>query len=385
MSLRTLPGRPRSRRQRVTLTLSAAVLPLALTACGSASATTGSASSDDSPSASIGAAYDNLMEAKSATFTMSLEDPDGSLEQAATEAEDGVSQGVADALLDGSVSFTIDPTGDLTLGDLQDADPGASVEDSLSTVNYAMAVRTGEDDVLGIRLVDGVLFAKVDLDTVDRLAEDAGSDPVSPMLDQAGALSPELADVVTDVKAGQWLQLDLAPFTGQLEGLAGSTGAGDLPQLDGQQLAADLLAAVEPFTEVTGGDDGVYDVEVQARGAVLAGAQVLSDAFGDLGGGLGLPSDELTDPDLEGLRDGPLTATVELDGDSLSRLTLDLSSLVDVAPAGEDVPDLTGARLVLDVADDADEVSEPDDVSDVDLGALVQTVLGSFMGAGTPS
>ncbi len=397
MSVSTLPGRSRSRRHRLGLTLTAAVLPLTLAACGSTASTTGSGAASaqnvaSSPGDDIGKAYDNLMNAKSATFTLSLEDKDGNLKKAATQGKDSLGGAGADALLDGSVSITIDPSGDLTLGQVSNADPGASLQDSISRVNLAMAVKTGDKDVLGLRLVDGTLFARVDLGAIDEITAATGNDPVSPSLDGAGQSLPQLGQAITDLKAGTWLRLDLAPLVGQLESLSGAAGGATpsaMPQLDGQKLATDLMAAVTPFTEVTGGKDGKYDVSVQARSAVTAAANVLADALGTAAGGLGesfgLSADELRNPDLGGLRDGPLKATVELNGDSFSKMTLDLGSVKDVAPADETAPELAGSSVVLDIKDDADEIKAPEDVSSVDLNALITQFLGALGGGLTAS
>ncbi len=386
MPLRTHPAARPSRRHRLGLTLTAAVLPLTLAACGSTASTTGSGSSGNgsakvasTPGADISKAYDNLMKAKSATFTLSLKDADGNLKKAASEGKDGLSPAAADALLNGTVSLTIDPSGDLTLGQVTDADPGASLQDSLSRVNIAVAVKTGDKDLLGLRLVDGTLFARVDFGTLDQIAAATGSDPISPSLDEAGQSLPQLGAAITDLKAGKWLKLDLAPLAGQLESLTGAAGGASpsaMPQLDGQKLATDLVAAVKPFTEVTGGKDGKYDVSVKARGAVTAAANVLADSLGGLGTSVGISPDTLRNPDLGGLQDGPLTGTVELDGDSFKQLTLDLSSIKDVVPATENVPDLAGGTVVLDIKDDADQIKAPDNVSAVDLNALLTQFLG---------
>lgn len=387
MSLTTLPGRPRSRRRRLGLTLTAAVLPLTLAACGSTASTTGSGTDKagakvaSSPGDDMSTAYEHLMKAKSATFTLSLDDADGNLKKAATGGEDGLSEPAADAITSGTISITIDPSGDLTLGEVADADPGASPQDSLSRVNLAMAVKTGDKDVLGLRLVDGTLFARVDLGTIDEISAATGNDPISPSLDEAGQSLPQLGAAITDLKAGKWLTLDLAPLVGQLENLSGAAGGASpsaMPELDGQKIATDLLAAVKPFTEVTGGKDGKYDVAVQARGALTAAANVLADSVGGLGDSFGVSGEELRNPDLDGLRDGPLKATVELDGDSFSKVTLDLSSLKDVAPADEDLPELAGASVVLDIQDDADEITAPDDISGVDLNALIMQFFGAL-------
>ena len=373
-SLLPLTRTARPGRTRLGLTAAALALPLALAGCGGDDTGEGGGGDGEAKEpADLGAAYDRLLDAQTATFTLSLDDGDGNLKRLATEDEtDPLNDETADTVIGGKVVVTIDPAGDATLREATQVDPAASPADQLTAVNYSVSVEADGGPVAQLRLVDGALFAAVDFDRIDGIAEGAGEEPLGPQLDGFAAQSPELAAAVEDLRAGQFLTLDLAPLLSTFEGLAGPTPTG--APVDGAQLAEDLLAAVQPHSTVTGGEEGTFDVTVKAKPALQAASQVFAE--------LPIPgvTDAIDPAQFEALDDGDLRGTVSLQGESLSQVTLDLDSVNDVnAPDEEDV-ELAGSDLVLGIDDEADEVTAPGEVSDVDLNALVMSFFGAFAG-----
>lgn len=380
----------RPARHRLGAAAAVFVLPFTLVACGGDSAG-GSTGSGDNPivggageggvvgggggdAPSGQAVYDKLMQSTSTSVRLSVEDPDGAIKRGILADDPETPEAIIDTFLGGSISFTVDPAGDQTLGELQATSVDAPVAEQLKATNVSFSVDAKGGPIAQLRLVDGVMYAAADLNTIGDIAVEAGEPNAQAQLDAGLSSIPQGTQLATDLRDGKFLKLDLAPFAGQLEGL---TGAAPMPDqmVDGQKLAQDLLAAVQPFTMVTGGENGTYDVEVEAKRALTALADSLKAS--------GIPGfDTLDATELDMLKEGTVKGSFSTDGDSLTEVTLDLQSLIAVVPddGGTPAPDLSGSILKLEIDDSADEVGVPDGVSDIDLNALVSQLFGSFLG-----
>lgn len=359
-------------RRRVPAALAVVVLPLtALVGCGQAEQSTRS-----SVEAELRQAGDHLLDSESTTVTISLDDAKGTAKAAITNGPDAAPEAVADALLGGSVSFTIDPASGKTLRDLQSTDPATPPAESLKLVNMAFSVDADGGPLVQVRLVGGDLYTAVDLERIGGLADKAGEPDFSAQVDEfARSAPPDFQPLVADLQDGKWVRLPLAEYADQLNEL-GSPPAG-APSPDPDKLASDLLAAVRPFVEVTDagdkGDQRILDVRVQAREALKA----LFDVVGRSVPGL----DQLPAQQLDTLAAGTVDGKVFLEDSHLTKLSLDLSSIARVSPDGSTAPDLTGSTLTVSVDDSADEVEVPEDLSSVDVGVLVEQFLGSLTGS----
>lgn len=354
-------------------------LPLGtMAACGDSAADTGS-----SVQGSLQKAADNLAASGATSVRLRLDDAESKLRQAVTGGADGASPQVADLLLGGTISFTVDPAGGKTMREVQQADPAAPLADRLQRVNVSMAVEADGGQVLAVRLVGGDLYARVDLERVRGIADKVapGSDTGASIDALSQQAPPELQPLLTDVRAGKWVKLPLAELAPQLEQLQALSGAAPsaAPSLYAK-LGTDLLAAVRPFVTVTdaGGEGGtqVLDVTVQAKAALKAAVGVLGSTVP------AVPGLQALDPAMfDSLSDATVAGTVTLAQERFTQVSLDLGSLVRLdASTSSPAPDLTGSRLTMDIDDSADEVTVPDDVSSVEAGKLVTGLLSGLTG-----
>ncbi|MCW2623106.1 MAG: hypothetical protein JWL64_2708 [Frankiales bacterium] len=368
-------------RNRLGAAAAVLVLPLSLTACGGGDSKSGS----DSPSETAGVtkkddgkiqdAYANLLKSKSTSFAVSLSDPDGNLKKSLLEdsSSDPIKPETVDRILGGKITLSVDPTGTKTFQDIQGMDVQADPAAALKAVNLALKVEDKDGPIAELRIVEGVIFASVDIDKIDQIDKEAGGKGVGTSFDEQLSQLPGGTAIGPDLRAGKFLKLDLTPFIGQLAKLAGQTPTpSSTPAPDAsKKLTDDLLAAVKPFTQITSQGKGDFDVEVEAKSALKAAAGVLSTS--------GLPgAKDLDLTEIDKLRDGKLKGAFSLDGDHLKEATLDLASIVAIAPADPKSPNLDGSKVKLAVNDSADGIGVPDKVSAVDLNSLLGFLLGSL-------
>lgn len=378
------PGAPVTRlplpARRLAAGTALVALPLAAAVgCGSA---TGAAK--QSVQTSLQKASDNLGTSRAASFVLRFDDPKGSLKKQVTSGKDPASSQLADVLLGGTVSFTIDPTGSTTLRDLQAAPAGTRASTQLDAVNLAMSVQADGGPLAQVRLVRGDVYLNVGLDTVQDVLRRSGSaTDVRRSLDQAAQGAPgEVGPLLADVKAGKWVKI---PRSAVAQGLdrQGATPT-PTPSVDSTRLGNDLLAAVRPFVAVTetatSGGTRTIDVKVQAKQAlkaVLAQLRTVQQSVPGLA--------QLDTSGLDEIGDGTANGAITITDDHFRRLTLDLASLSALAPPtpGSAAPDLTGSALALEVDDAAKEVTAPDDVSPVDVTSLVSQLAPALGGTRT--
>lgn len=369
-------------KQRPALRLAAGALALALplaavAACG--------AEKRKTVAQELTAATTFLGDSKAAAFTLRFDDARGNLAKAA--AKDGdMPEEVADALLGGSLTYVVDAAGDKTLRSLQEQQ-GTDATSALKDVNLAFVLKDDKAELLELRLVDGTLYAHVDLDEVGRLARLGGAEDFDASLDEAVAgADPRLAEALRDVRAGAWLTLPLEDFVDDLKGLAESVVPGGVPTAapkgyDADALGSKVLDAVRPYVTATDANDSssdrVIDVKVKVRPALKALLSVLK-AEKDLPFAGALSEVVPSDID-ENVSDAEAHGTIRLEDSHLTQVSVDLDSLRKLAkdPGGTD---LAGVSVVLDIDDSADEVEAPTGVKTVDVGALLEDLIGGFFG-----
>ncbi|MGZ6792981.1 MAG: hypothetical protein ACXVFV_08505 [Mycobacteriales bacterium] len=368
--------RPSTRLAAGTLVLA---LPLAAAAgCG--------VEKRQSVKAELTAAEHHLGASRSASFTLRVDDSKGSLAALATK-DGSTPKALAQDLLRTSITYTVDAAGNATLAGLSGRATG-SLAEQLKKVDASVLVRDGSAELGELRLVAGVLYARVDLTEIGRLAEEGGVEDFDRKLDDAVASAdPRLATGLKDVRAGKWVRLPLASYLDKFQELAkgftGITPEATTPgKADYDGLGKRLFAAVKPYVKVTDANDSssdrVLDVDVKARPAVKAALAVLQAEKGLPFAGL-LRGTTPADVDSK-LADGTAHGTITLASGHLKQVTVDMESIRSLDPKpGKDR--LTGSSVVLDVDDSAGRVSAPTDLSSFDLGALIDSFLSQAQGA----
>lgn len=359
----------------------AVVLPLAaVAACG--------AEKKKTVAQEFATAQEHLGDAKAASFTLRLDDAEGNLAKLAAKEGD-VPRPVLDALLGGSITYVADAAGDAALRSVSSGttDP-SDVQGALKKANLAFVIKDDKGELLELRLVDGVLFAHVNLAEVGRLAEAGGAEDFDASLDEALAgMDPRLGQALKDVRAGKWLKLDVAPLVDDLKGLAESVVPGGVPTAsaspyDASALGRKAWAAVQPHVTATDANDDssdrVIDVRVDARPALKALLGVMKAEkdlpFASILGGVA-PAD--ID---EQVADGEAKGQIRLADSHLKQVSLDLESL-RLLSKDPGTDSLAGVKVVIDVDDQVDELSAPKDVSAIDFAALLEELIGSFFGS----
>ncbi len=367
--------RPRSLR------LAAGTLALALPL---AAATGCGAEKKRTITAEFASAQTNLENSVGASFTLRVTDAQGNLKKAAVN-DGSLADTLADALVGASVTYTVDPAGDKTLGQLSGTGTTLSAK-TLNDSNVAVVIRDDKTVLAEIRVVAGVLYLHLDLGEVRRLVEAGGGKDFDSQLDSFGTDGPpEASQLITDLRAGKWISLDAGKYVDQLsqlgEGLLGASGTP--APVDTKGLGADLFAAVKPYVKVTDANDSskdrVLDVTVQARPALKAALAALK-ANKDLPFAPLLEGATPADID-KNVKDGTAKGRITLADGHLTSFSVDLESIRSLAPE-PGATSLAGVSVLVEVDDSADEVKAPKDVSSVKLDDLIQQFLDGFSNRG---
>jgi hypothetical protein len=344
------------------------VLAIGLAGCGAKSA-----------QESADQAAQNLSSAKVATFTLHLVDPKKSLlNDSSMTASDKKSLAMVE---DSTFRITIDPPGDSTLGGTPAASSGGDLAKSLKNSGAVeLAVTNAGKDIVGLRMVDGVLCVKADLTALSSLS---GQDLSSQL---AGAPA-ELSSAVTGLKDGKWLCLDLPGLIAknpQLSALASGAGS----QLSAQQMAElrqKLMAALNSnSTQSVSTADGRTVVTMKVKAKAFLTAAV--DALGSTGVP-GMPSVSDLKSQLSSMSDGAITATLTAKDGHYTQAALDLHSLAELSTDAQAKSSTDGVQLIADIDDSASAVTAPAAADSVSLNSLVEKVLsgaGSGLLSGLP-
>jgi hypothetical protein len=340
--------------------------------------------------AELSSAVSNIENSKAASFTVGFNDSKGTV--AALINKDGsVPKPLVKELLGGSVTYTVDPASDRKLKDLSYSSGTSSADLTavLKTVN-SFVVKDATTSLGELRLVDGVLYAHVDLKEIGRLAKAGGAKDFDSSLDDAAASAdPKLAKVITDVRAGKWIQLPLTKYLSKLQDLAKNVTSG----LTGQQkaeadkastidfggLSQKVFTAAKPYIKVTDANDSssnrVLDVNIKVRPALKAALTVLQ-AEKDLPFASEIAKINPSDID-DNTSDGTAHGTISLKSGHLTQVAIDIESIRTLDPKESKTSknSVTGASVIFDLDDSADQVTAPTDLSSVDLGALLDDFL----------
>lgn len=348
-------------------------------------AVTGCASKKKTIEAELTAASGYIDSSTSLSMTFGVSDGKGTLKKLMTSGEDAITPALADSLLASSVTVTLDPSGDATFASLSKAASTPEYKnlpaaDKVKQFNASIVVRSFDADLVQLRLVDGVLYGATDLNKIDQIARDNGTDGVPADLDQ---IDPVLGQLESDLRAGKWVRLPLASYLDTFEDMLGGldTTEGELAQPDAEQVGKTVLEAIKPHVKVVdaeGKHSGrVLDVTVQAKSAMQAAITALQT--------LPVPLGELQEIDgaalAEQMSDTALTGQITLADSHFTGFSVDLEPLRTLVKDVSGEP-LTGARLTLQVDDSAEPVTAPTDLSTVKLGDFIESFFGGLFGGG---
>jgi hypothetical protein len=327
------------------------------------------------------AARSHLADSQAASFTLRLGDSKGALAALAAKDGDLPATAVQD-LLGGSVTYTFDAESGKKLESLDPSASTADLRSALKNVHFAIAVKDAKATVAEIRLVNSALFVRVDINEIDRVAQEAGSDGVASSVDDFIDSAPaEYQPALRDAKAGKWMKLPLDSYLDKIKDLGKSIptpAAGTGSQL--QKTGTDLLTAMKPFVKVTDANDNaskrVLNVDVEARPALKAALGVLQTAKGlpFLGAFKGVSAADID----QNVAAGTAHGTVTLSDGHLTQVTVDMESIRALDPE-KGSTSLAGSTVILDVDDSAARVTAPtDNVSAVDVKALIDDLFQQF-------
>jgi hypothetical protein len=340
--------------------------------------------------AEFSSAVSNLENSKAVSFTLSFKDTKGTV--AGLVNKDGsVAKPLVKELLGGSVTYTVDPASDKKLKEL-DYTAGTSSADlsaALKTVNLGFVVKDSTTALGELRLVDGVLYAHVDLKEIGRLAKAGGTKDFDSQLDDAvTSADPTFTQGLIDVRAGKWIQLPLTKYISKLQDLAkgvtGSKAPTKSSSLDIGGLTQRVFKAAKPDITVTDANDSstnrVLDVNIKMRSALKAALLVLQ-AEKDLPFASDIAKVDPSDID-DNVSSGTAHGTVTLKSGHLTQVTVDIESIRTLNP--DEKPSsknsVAGASVVFDLDDRAGEVMAPTDVSTFDVGALFDKFFNGISG-----
>jgi hypothetical protein len=324
--------------------------------------------------AEFASASKHLQESKASSFTLRLDDGKKSLETLMTKKGD-LAPELAQAFTGGSITVTV--AGKSLSRDALGSSGDAA--EQLKHLSMSIVVRDNKAELGELRLVKGVLYAHVGLPEISRLATLGGTRDLNSSLDKGVKDGPPaLATLLTDVRAGKWVELDLTKYVDKLTQLAqGFTGLTpttppSTAAFDAQRLSDDLIAAVKPYVKVTDANDSssdrVLDINVKARPALKAALRVMQGAK-DLP--FPNPFVNVVPEDIDAaIKDGNAHGQIRLKDGHLRSFSLDVESLRQLAvDPGTD--SLAGLDVALDIDDNAHELIAPDNVSAVDVAALI--------------
>ena len=115
----------------------------------------------------------------------------GSARRTLTSPEAGAPEALADVLLGGSVSWTIDPAGDRTMRDLQAMPDDTPAAEMFAAMDLSVVVAADGGPVAQLRLVGGDLYAAADVGRIDGIAGEVGGPDVPDALPRLDPLRPQ--------------------------------------------------------------------------------------------------------------------------------------------------------------------------------------------------
>jgi hypothetical protein len=327
-----------------------AAATLLMAACGGDD---GGGSGGGNPEETLKAAVENLSEG-GRTLTMSLSSDAGSL---SALSEGTLSEEDAAKILDSSLSISTN---------------GA---DDPAEAQFAMAVTIAGSTDVEFRLVDEVVYLRID---VDSLLDLAGPDAKAAAQAQVAALVQQASasglDWVEAGASGEWLA-----FSGVTQLLEQFGGMAASPSAEQQAIVDQFAAALTDSATVT--SEGSDDLGEHLVASVEF--KDLYDNFLKLAEDLGqaVPTTDL--PPENEIPEGELNVDVWVDDGQLTQVELDFLQLAELGD--EEIPEgveSLGLRVALE--EFSGEVEAPSDATEVDLTQLLQTFTGGALGGAPP-
>jgi hypothetical protein len=292
------------------------------------------------------------------SVTLRLVDPDGSLMHEMTTGSDPAPRPIAQAIEHGSITVDVAATDGKPLFAHRQA-PG-TLAGQVKEFNIGMTVRAAGQTIIGLRIVNGVLYGTADLDAMDRLGKAGGSS------DFLTSVPPQLQPLVTDLRAGKWVQLPLASYMDVAQGyLPPSVTPQSLSRTSSRLLG---IAARDTSMRETSssGDDATEQVTLHWRQLLKDEAAVLSSVLPS--GAVPGNADAMI---AKTFTSQPVRGTLVIRGGHYRSLTVPLEQFVRLAakPTGH-VPSFGKAALVVDVNDQPAPVRAPAKVSTFRIGQM---------------
>lgn len=342
---------------------------------------------------SVTDAMSSFEDAKSATFTVSLESTSAdiaAISKAQGEEMSATDTATFDKILAGDVVFAVAAADGKTFG--ESATTGADLTGSADATtllkdpeklgellkkqgSFSMAVRQDGSDLVDLRSIDGVIYVRADVAKVLTLAgEDA-----SVLDEQLSALPPSMEPLAKAAK-GEWVSLDLvkaataAKDSGLLDALPTATASPSVDAAKVQKLIDSLQTAYQDKATITEvGEDEERGTGYRLGAPAKQVAQAVSD---DLIALVGKASEEEIRKTITEIPDKTFSLDVWVKDDKLTAVSLDLVQFMDKP--------VDGKKLAIDVAIDLDsgEVSAPSGATEIDLSALLSEIpAGALTGA----
>lgn len=225
----------------------------------------------------------------------------------------------------------------------------------------------GNEDAIAMRVIGSALYARAE---VPELVETFGGDPaeIDAMVSQASAMG---FGFVQDIVDGEWVGVeDVNEVTEQL--------GVPIPTPDPEAAAAlqdKFVAILEQNAEVTseGSDDVGAHLVVSLP--LKETATELFDALESLSGA---PAGAFPEESLAEVPDADIPIDVWVSDGRLVQIEADIIAIMEaVGEEDEDAPDEFAIRLAID--EFTDEVEAPDDFTPIDLGQILQGIMGGGM------
>lgn len=308
------------------------------------------------------AASDNLEAAKVVSASFHLVDPNNAVADSCDDPEMAKK-----ALSAATLTVTIDPAGDSTLGKVSTDVPTSGTQMLAQVGAMELAYTVAGEQVALFRLVDGVIYLKADLAAVSELT---GED----LETMTGTVPGDFDEAVDALKSGKWVKVDLNTILQrypQLDTML-TSGYGLDASVSVQEMQQQLMSALIENSEKTVSSDGDTDtVELKVNGKdfALAIEDILATAEA---AGIGDPSTEIQE-----LGDGTVNMSVTVTDDHFTKATVDLASAQAVMEPDSDT-DLTGAQLIVDINDSAEGLTAPSEGDVVDMTDMVVQLVEAF-------
>jgi len=343
-----------------------AVSGLALSACSSSgstgsSGTGGNNGGGKTPTEALAAAVHNISNGKAESFQLSLK-PDDAMLAAMNKDSSKQDAAIAKALFgNGGIVLKVTVSSDKALKDLKAGE----------SPNVELGATAGGTEYFDMRVVGGALYAKANVPQILQLAGKSVGDVNS----QLGAIPPDFQAPVQALMAGKWVGVSAADLKGlqqMASSLGGDLGSAATPSTNPALLAGMESSLLKALTQdATVSDKGGGKLEVTGKVKVI-GQDILQAVSPALGSVPGQTKADL-DKARESLSSVPDSETVTFDvwlkNKQISELQIDLAQFMPKDQSG-------GGKLPLDMkfSQDANKVSAPDGVTNIDVRKLISAM-----------